>query len=130
MSILLYLVSFIIIFPILLLLFIYFICRKKKKSEVKSFGLAADVTTFVLFLSVPLFISSLWNINLSVWIISAAIIIAIIFTYIDWKSKKEIEILPLVKKVWRFYFIVLMVAYILIWFVGMLHKIITYVFFS
>lgn len=130
MSILLYLVSFIIIFPILLLLFIYFICRKKKKSEVKSFGLAADVTTFVLFLSVPLFISSLWNINLSVWIISAAIIIAIIFTYIDWKSKKEIEILPLVKKIWRFYFIVLMVAYILIWFVGMLHKIITYVFFS
>ncbi len=130
MSILLYLISFIILFPILLLIVIYLICRKRQLSEVKSFGFAADATTFVLFFSVPLFISSLWNVNVSVFVICIAIIIAMVFTYIDWKRKKEIEILPLMKKIWRFYFILLMIIYILIWIIGMLHKIVTYVFYS
>ncbi|KGR80451.1 DUF3397 family protein [Ureibacillus manganicus] len=128
MSILLYLVSFIILFPILLLIGVYSICRSRKVSKVKSFGLAADATTFVLFFSIPLFISSLWNINVSAYVICSAILIAIIFTFFDWKTKKEIEILPLMKKIWRFLFVVFIVVYILIWIVGMLYKIVTYVF--
>lgn len=130
MSVILYLISFIILFPILLLIGIYTICRKRKVSEVKSFGFAADATTIVLFFSIPLFISSLWNVNISAYIICFAIMIAIIFTYIDWKTQKEIEILRLMKKVWRFLFIVLMTTYILIWIVGMTQQVVTFVFLS
>jgi len=129
-SILLYLISFIILFPIILLIGIYVICRKSKVTKTKSFGYAADATTFVLFFSVPLSISSLWHVNISTYIICSAIVIAIIFTFIDWKSKKEIEILPLIKKIWRFIFLLLLIIYILIWIVGLIHKIVTYVFLS
>lgn len=130
MSILLYVISFIILFPIILFAGIYFICRKGKLRKVKSFGLASDATTFVLFFSVPLFINSLWNVKIGVYVISIAILIAIIFTYIDWKTKKEIEILPLLKKIWRVLFLILMILYILIWIVGIFYKIVTYIFFS
>ncbi|MFY3793506.1 DUF3397 family protein [Ureibacillus sp. MALMAid1270] len=130
MSILLYVISFIILFPIILFAVIYFICRKGKVSKVKSFGFASDVTTFVLFLSVPLIINSLWEVKLGVYVICIAILIAIIFTYIEWKTKKEIEIIALLKKIWRVLFLILIILYILLWIVGIVYKIITYIFYS
>ncbi len=122
-----YLVSLIICFPIILFIITYAICHKRKKSAVKCFGCAADVTTFVLLFSVPLSISSLWGMNFNLIVFVIEIVIAIIFTYIDWRNKKEIEILPLLKKVWRLYFILLTIAYIVIWIVGLIQSIIEYV---
>lgn len=125
-----FLISVIIICPVLLLFIVYYFCRKRKMRESKAFGWASDVTTFILFFSVPLLISSLWQLNISIYIICFAIIIAMIFTYFDWKKKKEIEILPLLKKIWRFFFLFLMICYIIIWIIGMLHYIIVYVFYT
>ncbi|MCP1143931.1 DUF3397 family protein [Lysinibacillus endophyticus] len=122
-----YVISTIILFPIILFFISFFICRKRKKSKSKSFGYSSDVTTFVLFFSVPLSIKSLWEVNLSILIISIAIIIAIIFTYIDWRTKKEIEVLPLFKKVWRLFFILLTLCYFIVWIVGLVQSIINYV---
>ncbi|SOB92359.1 uncharacterized protein DUF3397 [Ureibacillus xyleni] len=122
-----YVVSTVILFPIILFLITYFICLKRKITKSKAFGFSADVTTFVLFFSVPLSLTSLWGMNLNVFIFSIAIIIAIIFTYIDWRSKKEIEVLPLFKKVWRLYFILLTICYFLVWIVGLVQSIVKYV---
>ncbi|QCR31702.1 DUF3397 family protein [Lysinibacillus sp. SGAir0095] len=123
-----YLVSIIIFFPIILFTITYFIARKRKKSKLKSFGMASDVTTIVLFFSVPLSISSLWDKNYNILIFIIAIIIAIIFTYIDWRTKKEIEVLRLIKKTWRLYFILLTIAFVAIWIVGLIQSIIEYAF--
>lgn len=122
-----YLVSTIILFPIILFFITYAICRKRKKDNVKSFGYAADTTTFILFFSVPLSITSLWGMNYHIFVFIIAIFIAIIFTYIDWRTKKEIEIMPLLKKTWRLYFILLTIAYLVIWIVGIIQSIINYV---
>lgn len=127
-SLIQYLVSIIIFFPIILFFITYFIARKRKKGKVKSFGTASDLTTFVLFFSVPLSISSLWEKNYNIIIFIIAIVIAIIFTYIDWRTKKEIEILGLIKKTWRLYFILLTLAFIVIWIVGLIQSIIEYAF--
>lgn len=105
----------------------YGICRKRTKNKAKSIGYAADVTTFILFFSVPLSIVSLWEMNNEVSVFIIAIFIAIIFTYIDWRTKKEIEIYPLLKKIWRMYFILLTIAYLIIWIVGVIQSIIEYV---
>ncbi|MCM3386655.1 DUF3397 family protein [Ureibacillus chungkukjangi] len=123
-----YLVSIIIFFPIILFIITYFLGRKGKKSRVKSFGLASDVTTVVLFFSVPLSISSLWEKNYNIIILIIAIVIAMIFTYIDWRTKKEIEVLRLIKKTWRLYFILLTIAFVVIWIVGLIQSIIEYAF--
>ncbi|HWL12497.1 MAG TPA: DUF3397 family protein [Ureibacillus sp.] len=123
-----YIISIIIFFPIILFSITYFIARKGKKSKVKSFGFASDATTLVLFFSVPLSISSLWEKNYNSIVFVVAIFIAIIFTYIDWRTKKEIEILALLKKVWRLYFILLTMAFLVIWIVGLIQSIIDYAF--
>ena len=123
-----YLVSIIIFFPIILFFITYFIGRKRKKSKVKAFGMASDATTVVLFFSVPLSISSLWEKNYNIIILIIAIVIAIIFTYIDWRTKKEIEILRLIKKTWRLYFILLSIAFVVIWIVGLIQSIMEYAF--
>nr|WP_106784034.1 DUF3397 domain-containing protein [Lysinibacillus timonensis] len=123
-----YIISTVILFPILLFFLTYYLCRKRKISEVKSIGLAADATTFILFFSVPLMITSLWDIHLSGLIICLALVIAMVFTFIDWRTKKEIEIVPLLKKTWRVYFILLFILYILIWIFGIIHRVIVYVY--
>lgn len=92
-------------------------------SSVARFGVAADLTTFILFFSVPLSISSLWGMQYSGIVFVVALFIAIIFTYIDWKSKKEIELLPLFKKIWRVLFILLSVTYFFVWLIGIVQHI-------
>ena len=127
MLIIQYLVSAIICFPIILFFITYAIFHKRKKSVAKSFGYAADATTFILLFSVPLSISSLWGMKYYVLVFVIELVIAIIFTYQDWRTKKEIEILPLLKKIWRSYFIILTIAYIVIWVVGLIQSIIEYI---
>jgi len=123
-----YLLSIIIFFPIILFFITYFISLKRKKSKVKSFGIASDLTTLVLFFSVPLSVSSLWEKNYNGVVFIIALIIAIIFTYIDWRTKKEIEVFRLLKKIWRLYFILLSIAFFVIWIVGLVQSIMEYAF--
>ncbi|MEK4228637.1 DUF3397 domain-containing protein [Solibacillus sp. FSL H8-0538] len=113
--------------PIIALLITYVIFRKCKIDHVKAFGLAADITTCVLFLTVPLAINSIWEVSLFIPVILMAVVIAVFFTYIDWKTKKEIEVLQLLKKLWRIYFILLGVLYFVILVGGLTQNIIGYV---
>ena len=123
-----YLISTIILVPLIPFIITFTICRKKvRKTNAKSFGIAADVTTFILFFSVSLSISGLWGMNYSVIIFVIALFTAMIYTYMDWRNKKEIEIFPLFKKIWRSYFILLTLAYIVVWIVGLSLNVIKYV---
>lgn len=122
-----YIISTIILFPLVLFFVLFFVNRKRSKSKVKSVGLAADFTTVILFFSVPLAISSVWGINYNAIVFVIALLLAIVFTYIDWRNKKELEIFPLFKKIWRLYFILLSTAYIVIWITGITQSIMEYV---
>lgn len=122
-----YIISTIILFPLVLFFVLFFVNRKRSKSKVKSVGLAADCTTVILFFSVPLAISSVWGINYNAIVFVIALLLAIVFTYIDWRNKKELEIFPLFKKIWRLYFILLSTAYIVIWITGITQSIMEYV---
>jgi hypothetical protein len=79
-----------------------------------------------LFFSVPLAIGVLWSVNVSALLVTLAIMMAMIFTYIDWRTKKEIEVKSLLKKIWRFQFLVLSTAYIVICIVGVIQSVIEY----
>ncbi|GAB0167295.1 hypothetical protein LSPCS325_07320 [Lysinibacillus sp. CTST325] len=84
------------------------------------------MTTVCLFFSVPLAIGVLWNVNVSALLVTLAIMMAMIFTYIDWRTKKEIEVKSLLRKIWRFQFLVLSTAYIVICIVGVIRSVIEY----
>ncbi|MFJ3387111.1 MULTISPECIES: DUF3397 domain-containing protein [unclassified Lysinibacillus] len=119
-------ISIIIFCPILLFVIVYLISRKVKIRGTHAFGVASDVTTVCLFFSVPLVISVLWNIDVSALLVTFAIMMAMIFTYIDWRTKKEIEVKLLLRKIWRFQFLVLSTAYIVICIVGVIRSVIEY----
>jgi len=119
-------ISVIIFCPILLFIIVYLIGRKVKIRGTHAFGAASDVTTFCLFFSVPLAIGVLWSVNVGVLLVMLALTMAMIFTYIDWRTKKEIEVKPLLKKIWRFQFLVLSTAYVVICVVGIIQSVIEY----
>lgn len=118
-----FMLATLIIFPIIAFILTLLICRKLKFSKHKVIGFAADVTTFILLFSVPIAIRSLWGLSIWIPMLVVLLMIAIIITYTDWRTKKEIEVQPLLKKIWRVYFLLLSIAYFVVWVVGMTHSV-------
>ncbi|WP_281863215.1 DUF3397 family protein [Planomicrobium okeanokoites] len=109
------------------LAFILLILLTRKKLKRRAIGLSADVTTFLLFISVPVSMKALWDVDISFAVSVTAIIIAIILLIIEWKKSKEIEVLKYVRKTWRLYFLLLSMSYILIWLTGLALTLISFI---
>ncbi|ATP39246.1 hypothetical protein CSE16_03895 [Solibacillus sp. R5-41] len=121
-----YIIATIILCPLLAFLIVFVSCRKMRMEQHKVIGLAADVTTIILFFSVPVAIQALWELSLFIPIYLLALSIAVIFTYIDWKKKKEIQVMLLLKKIWRAYFLLLGTSYFFVWVIGLVHSVTIY----
>ncbi|MEG0473225.1 MAG: DUF3397 domain-containing protein [Solibacillus sp.] len=121
-----YIVATVIVCPLLAFLIVFIGCRKIRIEKHIAIGLAADVTTAILFFSVPIAIQALWAFTLFIPIYLVALLIAVIFTYIDWKKKKEIQVMLLLKKIWRAYFLLLGTAYFFVWIIGLAHSVTIY----
>lgn len=119
-------VATVIIFPIFVFILALVIGRGLKFTKHKAIGLAADVTTFMLLFSVPLAVRSLWEMSIWILMLVVLLVIAIILTYLDWRVKKEIEVRPLLKKIWRVYFLLLSITYLAIWIIGMTHSVLIF----
>ncbi|ALS78195.1 MULTISPECIES: DUF3397 family protein [Planococcus] len=103
--------------PFLLFAVIYFLSLKRRKR--KALGLASDITTFVLFFSVPACVEILWGYSISAYIYFVALVLAIILLIIEWRTAKEIEIIPFFRKLWRTYFLLLASLYAVVWLIGL-----------
>lgn len=110
--------------PFLFLAILYVMLKKFPKKSVKPFGKAADLTTVILFFSIPATVKFFWSFNIGFMVLIIAIIIAMTFTIIEWRTTKEIELMPLFRKIWRFLFLALSSTYIVILLVGIIQKII------
>lgn len=119
--------AIVLLCPFIILLVIYMIGLKIKLPVARAFGYAADVTTVLLFASIALAVESVWQVHIFVWMIILAIIVAMIFTYIDWRTKKEIKVPPLLRRIWRFYFIALVIVYFAVLVVGITFSVFDYV---
>lgn len=108
--------------PFLLFIIVYFISLKLKNK--KALGVASDITTFLLFFSVPASVEILWGYSVSSVIYFVALVLAIVLLIIEWRTAKEIEIIPFFRKLWRTYFLVLSSVYALVWLVGLVTVII------
>lgn len=115
-----------IMVPILIHVIGYLIFRKITKNNSKSFGYAADITTFFLIFSVYLSVSTLWSELVGIMIFAFAIIVGIILTIFEWKTKREMEVIPLMRKIWRILFVYLSFIYIVVWIIGIIQSIIVF----
>lgn len=115
--------QFFIIFMILPFIFtalLYIVLKQIGFSQVKSFRLASDFTTPILLFSVPIIFKSIWGFSITYSMFVILILAGIILTYLEWRTKKEIEILILLKKIWRTVFLILAMMYIIIMFIGLI----------
>ena len=119
--------SFLLVFPIVIFIVVFFVSRKLTSKTTKAFGHAADLTTMMLFFAVPVAIQSLFQIETVGFMVGMALIISVILTFFEWKSQKEIELIPLIRKIWRFLFLVLSVTYFIVWCLGFVFKVLEFV---
>ncbi len=110
--------------PFLLLGILYVTIKKLAKKPVKPFGRAADITTVILFFSIPATIKFFWAYDIGFMVLIIATIIAIVFTVAEYRTKKDMELIPLFQKIWRFLFLILSFTYTAILLVGVIQKII------
>lgn len=89
-----------------------------KKVEAITVGRAADVTTVALLISVPLALEALTGKKLGFALFSLLIIIAMYSTIKVWRTEKDIPILKLSRKIWRIYFVLLSMLYVIAMLVG------------
>ena len=115
-----------LIIPFLFTVILNFVLRKMGLSKNKAFSLAADCTTPLFLISLPVIFKSIWGFSINAIFYAILIFIAIIFTYLEWRSKKEIHIVPLFKKIWRFYFLLFVLLYGIFMIVGFIYWIIQY----
>ncbi len=120
------LVVFLLIFPFVFTIVTAISLRKFGFNKEKSFGYAADFTTPLFFIAIPVIFKSIWDFSIIAIFLTLTLGICIIFTYIDWRTKKEIEIPVLLKKIWRAYFLLFSSLYVIIMVVGFISWMITY----
>ena len=124
MVILSIIVDILIMCPFIFFGILYLILKKFSKKGKNIFSKAADLTTIILLFSIPSSVKFIWSYDIGFIVLIIASIIAIIFTTIEWKTTKEMELKPLFRKIWRFLFLVLTFTYIAVWFVALILKII------
>lgn len=121
------LIGIVIVCPFLVTLAFLIIRKKLGKSPASGIGLAADVTTPLLFLAVYIISRTIVGEGAGVYVTGIALVIAIVYAIIERSKVKEFRILRLFRKIWRLYFLVLLSAYFMLIGVGVVLKIIDYV---
>nr|WP_135449316.1 DUF3397 family protein [Planococcus citreus] len=104
--------------PFILFLFVYALTYKSQKR--KALGIAADVTAFLLFFSVPASIELLFGFEVQPFILMAALLFAIFLLIREWKTQKELEVIKFLRKVWRICFLALSAIYAVTWLAGLI----------
>lgn len=119
--------GFIILCPFIITITFLVISRKMGKAPASIIGLAADITTPFLFITVYVTAMTIFGEGTGMIIAGLAVIIAIVHVVIERLKVKEFRIIRLLRRTWRFYFLLLTVAYIILLISGSVLKTIEYV---
>jgi len=121
-----YLLAIFLLFPFFLTVISIALLKKMGFSSTKALGISSDLTTPFFIIAIPIIVKSIWEWSIAAILISILLVIAIIFTFIEWRSQKEIIIPLLLKKIWRSYFLILSILYIVLMIAGFVYWIIHY----
>ncbi|PLR77494.1 DUF3397 domain-containing protein [Bacillus sp. V3-13] len=118
-----FLIATFVTVPLLGYILIFVIAKQLTKNHRSSVQLALDISTFLLIISVHFLIVTIWDKSF-LWIILLGMIgIAIVFAFLHWKIKHEINLASLFKGFWRFNFLLFFSAYILLIIFGLIQRV-------
>ncbi len=110
--------------PLLGFILVYLISRFIIKNNRKSFFLSVDVTTAFFLIAVHYLLLVIIGKSM-LWLLILILILTILFIgYLTWKKSHEIETVKVLRKSWRFAFLLSTVAYFLLLLIGLVQRII------
>lgn len=121
------LVGVIVLFPFIIMIVLLLVYRRMGKAPATVIGHTADLTTAFLFLSIYIMANTIFGVGVGFYIAMITFIIMIIYAIVERKKVKDFQITRLIRKVWRFLFIVLGIAYLVLLIIGMILKVFEYV---
>lgn len=116
----------VVYFPFIWMFLILVIYKRRGIAPSSVLGSAADMTTPLLFLSVYVITQTIFGTGAGYYIVTIAIIIMIIYSIYEKMNVKELRIIRLLRKIWRLFFLVLVVAYFILLIIGAIVKIFEY----
>ncbi|QUG40993.1 DUF3397 family protein [Psychrobacillus sp. INOP01] len=119
--------SVFVIYPIVVFLVVFLFCKFILHKRKKSIGIASDVSTFFLYFSITNLFFFIFLKEIGWYLVIFSIILATIMTYLEWRTKKEIEVIPLLRKIWRLLFLLLCSLYALLWLFGVIRYVLSYI---
>ena len=121
------LAGIVVLFPFIIMIVLLVIYRGMGKAPAKVIGHTADLTTPFLFLSIYIMANTIFSVGVGFYIAMIALIIMIVYAVIERKNVKDFRVKRLLRKVWRFLFIVLAIAYLVLLVLGIVLKVFEYV---
>ena len=116
----------VVYFPFIWMFLILVIYKRRGIAPSSVLGPAADMTTPLLFLSVYVITQTIFGTGAGYYIVTIAIIIMIIYSIYEKMNVKELRIIRLLRKIWRLFFLILVVAYFILLIIGLIVKIFEY----
>ncbi|AOV08353.1 DUF3397 domain-containing protein [Sporosarcina ureilytica] len=119
------LIAVIVVFPFIVsvcLLFLY-----QRIGRAPTIRKIADLTTPFLFFSIYMISHTIFGDGVGYTIVILALSIIIIYAVFERRRVKDFQIIRLIRKVWRLYFLLLIAAYMILILIGLVLKIIEYV---
>ena len=106
--------GFLISFPPLLFMMLFTLFTRMLKDPARGLSRAADVTTVFLLPAVPIVFRSITGIHAGFPFAMAVTLFALAMTWRERKTRRELEILPLLRKIWRLLFLLCSVLYMVL----------------
>lgn len=111
-SILLWIGDICLMYPWIIWVILFVVLKKIKHTKQFAFHFASDITTVFLLFAIREIMLALFNIDLGLLVLIFAIILAICMLVYEWKTKDELELQKMLKKIWRILFVILTLVYL------------------
>ncbi|MBD7907222.1 DUF3397 family protein [Sporosarcina gallistercoris] len=121
-----FLVSLIIILPYLMTLFLFFSLKVSRKSSVRSFRIAADITVPLLFLSVCVLLRVVANIHADFFLLAGVLVTGIGFAVAERIRSKDFRIQYMLRNFWRMLFLILSLFYLVLLLLGVVKNVVEF----
>lgn len=103
----------VILCPWILWGFLFVLLNYIKATKRIAIFVASDITTVFLLFSIQRLVELLFNVDLGVLVLIGAVVLAIIMVLYDWKTKDDLDLSKLLKRIWRIFFVLLTSLYML-----------------
>lgn len=115
-------IGIIILCPFVITLGVLVYGKRKGKAPASLVGKAADWTTPFLFFSVFLITHTIFDGEVSTFVILPFVILVIMFAIHERVTQKDFQIMRVLRKVWRISFLLLLIAYLALFVFGIVKE--------